>query len=74
MEVYNRIYNTIQLNEEKIKDLEGLHQDFLEKFPNTTPAREREVKDVKKLLRDIEWGESSEWLNRKNDPSIRLYK
>ena len=29
---------------------------------------------MKKLLKEIEWGESSEWLNRKNDPSIRLYK
>ena len=76
MEVYNKIYNTIQLNEYRLQDLAGLPFDFLEKYVST-PMRERgdqSARDVKKLLREIEWGESSEWLNRKNDPSIRLYK
>ena len=58
MQVYNRIYNTIQLNEEKFKDLEGLSSDFLEKYIPNTPAKEKDPnsRDVKKLLRDIKWG------------------
>ena len=39
MDVYNRIYNTIQLNEEKFDDLEGLPGDFLERYIPCTPAR-----------------------------------
>lgn len=62
------------MNEEKEEDLRGLNSDFLEKYIPCTPARDKNTKDVKELLKKLEWGESSEWLNRKNDPSIRLYK
>lgn len=56
MEVYTKIYNTIQMNEEKEEDLKGLQPDFLEKYIPCTPARDKNTKDVKDLLRKLEWG------------------
>lgn len=29
---------------------------------------------ITKLLQDIHWGDSSQWLNCKDDPSLKFYK
>ena len=37
-------------------------------------TRKREDKNFKLLLAELKWEDREEWLNRRNDESIKLYK